>query len=39
MTNHLHISSYYPMWDNILIIIIDILPQVVSSEREMQLGQ
>jgi len=24
MINRLHISSYYPMWDIILIIIIDI---------------
>jgi len=39
MTKPLHISSSYPMWDIILIIIIDILPQVVWSEREMQLGQ
>jgi len=39
MTKPLHISLYYPMWDIILIIIIDILPQVVWFEREMQLGQ
>ena len=36
MTKHLHISSYYPIWDIILIIIIDILPQVVLL---LQLGQ
>ena len=29
MVKSLHISSYYSMWDIILIIIIDILPQVV----------
>jgi len=38
MVKPLHISSYYPMWDIILIIFIDILPQVVWSKREMQLG-
>jgi len=38
MTKPLHLSSYYPMQDFILIIIIDILLQVVWSEREMQLG-